>query len=210
MTSEEPRPDDQGEPLPERGPWGPPPGWGPPSSIDPARLPPGWGISPWGDPLPIPDDEFGFPITGPGSRPPIGPRAIARIIDMVPMFAVFTLAALQWVEIGSDNSVDVSKVPLWLFPAVQFFDIAYQTIAVAVWGRTIGKWIMGLRVEDPYGAKPGWWRAAVRVLIPDVAAMIPLIGGTLMSAAVYLTAIWSPLRQGLHDRAAGTIVVRSR
>ena len=92
------------------------------------------------------------------------------MIDMVPMFVVFTLVALKWVHLGDNGSVDVNDVPLWLFPAVQVVDIVYETVAVAIWGRTIGKWIVGLRVEDPHGERPGWWRAAVRILLPDVAA----------------------------------------
>jgi uncharacterized RDD family membrane protein YckC len=120
------------------------------------------------------------------------------------------LLSLRWVHIGSDNSVNVEDIPLWLFPVVQILDIVYETVAVAVWGRTIGKWIMGLRVEDPHGERPSWRRAAVRIAVPDLAAMIPLIGSGLLTAAIYLTAVWNPLRQGLHDRAAGTIVVRAR
>lgn len=173
-------------------------------------MPPGWGISPWGVALPIPNDQYGFPIVGPGSRPPIGLRALARLIDLVPIFLVFLLASLPWVRISGGSTVNVDDIPLWLFPAVQVLDIVYETVAVAVWGRTLGKWIMGLRVEDPHGERPSWRRAAIRIAVPDLAAMIPLIGSGLLTAAVYLTAIWNPLRQGLHDRAAGTIVVRAR
>jgi len=49
--------------------------------------------------------------------------------------------------------------------------------------------------------------AAVRALVPTVAGLIPVIGFAL-NIAVYVRAIFHPYRQGLHDAAAGTIVVR--
>jgi uncharacterized RDD family membrane protein YckC len=38
---------------------------------------------------------------------------------------------------------------------------------------------------------------------------VPSIGG-LLEPLVFLTAIWNPLRQGLHDRLAGTLVTSTR
>jgi len=47
----------------------------------------------------------------------------------------------------------------------------------------------------------------VRALIPTAVQLVPVVGPGL-SLVVYLRAVFHPLRQGLHDAAAGTIVVK--
>jgi uncharacterized RDD family membrane protein YckC len=57
------------------------------------------------------------------------------------------------------------------------------------------------------GGQVTWSYAALRALIPTAVQLVPLIGPGL-SLAVYVRAAFHPLRQGLHDAAAGTIVVK--
>jgi uncharacterized RDD family membrane protein YckC len=49
----------------------------------------------------------------------------------------------------------------------------------------------------------------MRALVPLSLGAIPRIG-VVLSMLVYSLALWNPLRQGLHDKAAGTLVVRAR
>jgi uncharacterized RDD family membrane protein YckC len=99
----------------------------------------------------------------------------------------------------------------------------YLVPSVALSGRTVGKVVAGTRValRDGGGARPGWWRAAVRWAVPSALGLgfLVVLGGPKMTMGLRLLALgWevvvygailtNPLRQGLHDRAAGTIVVR--
>jgi uncharacterized RDD family membrane protein YckC len=135
-------------------------------------------------------------------------RAAARFIDTVLTVIPFVVWGTldHWVRTRG-NHVDLSHLPLWWAAAWQGFAIVYETVLVATTGRTIGKVATRLRVERGDGTRPRWNQAALRIAVPGVAWLVPYFGGGLLAAVVYLTAAFHPLRQGLHDRAAGTLVV---
>jgi uncharacterized RDD family membrane protein YckC len=87
------------------------------------------------------------------------------------------------------------------------FAVAYHTVGVARWGRTIGKAMFNCRVvRADSGGPVTWGQAAMRAVVVGVASALPLIGPAALFA-VYATAWRHPHQQGLHDRAAATIVV---
>jgi uncharacterized RDD family membrane protein YckC len=145
------------------------------------------------------------PTPGTDRLASIGQRALAQVIDSViigiPLFFVST--AISGDLTDADNGSLLVVTVLWL--GVSLF---YNTAMIAVHGATIGKRIMKLMVVNRVdGSAVNWTYAAVRALIPTVAGLIPVIG-LAANLVVYLRAIFHPLRQGLHDAAAGTIVVR--
>jgi len=84
----------------------------------------------------------------------------------------------------------------------------YEFVMIAMWGRTVGKFALGTRaVRVDTGGPVLWSSSAIRALIPLAAGVIPSVGPAL-GLVVYATAFWHPRRQGFHDRAAGTIVIR--
>ena len=86
--------------------------------------------------------------------------------------------------------------------------IAYRVIATARYGRTVGKWLVGsrvVRVDDP-SRRPTLRQSWVRFLVPQTSGWLPLPGSGLVP---YLTLVLHPRRRGLHDKAAGTIVVKT-
>jgi uncharacterized RDD family membrane protein YckC len=87
--------------------------------------------------------------------------------------------------------------------------IAVRILATARFGRTPGKWCFGLRVVDLTNppAPPRLAKAALRWLIPQLTGAVPLPGTGLLAFGPALRDRW---RRGLHDRAAGTVVVRDR
>lgn len=96
---------------------------------------------------------------------------------------------------------------LWLTVIWVGASLLYNTVAIAVWGMTIGKRIVGLKVVNRVDGGPvSWTYSSVRALVPTVVQLVPVIGFGL-AIVVYLRAVFHPLRQGLHDAAAGTIVV---
>lgn len=135
----------------------------------------------------------------------IGQRALAQLIDSViigiPLFFVSTSISGDLTEADSGQLLLVTV--LWLGVS-----LLYNTAMIAMYGATIGKRVMKLMVVNRVdGSAVNWTYAAVRALIPTVAGLVPVVG-LAANLAVYVRAFFHPLRQGLHDAAAGTIVVR--
>jgi len=85
----------------------------------------------------------------------------------------------------------------------------YEVVPTALWGRTPGKAIVGTRVVGlGDGRVPGWKRAVLRWALPALAFQVHVVGWAI---AVLLRAVLiaDPLQRGIHDRLAGTIVVRA-
>jgi uncharacterized RDD family membrane protein YckC len=93
--------------------------------------------------------------------------------------------------------------------------VAYQVVCVAVWGRTLGKAAVGTRVVREEDRGPVGWRAAiVRWAVPAVPTMALAavsdpggVVGLLWAIVVYSGILRDGQHRGLHDQAAGTIVV---
>jgi len=134
----------------------------------------------------------------------IGRRALAQVVDGfvvgIPLFIVTLAWGGDITDTNNDNLVALTA--LWL--GVNLF---YNTAMIATRGATIGKRLVRIKVVNRTDGSPvSWSYAAVRALIPAVAGLIPVIGFAL-SIAVYVRAFFHPYRQGLHDAAAGTVVV---
>jgi uncharacterized RDD family membrane protein YckC len=231
MTTEPPPPPDD-DPFkkkpPEESPSGePPPSEGPP--FDPSygnQPPPGTG-SPYGATPPPPyggGDPYGSgggdPYGGGGPHgddplagmPPLadsGKRTLARIIDMILVIIVVWL--VTWAFNVNEYDVNGDKINYGrsfgqsLIAAVLF--VAYDTVMTARVGQTLGKKWLHLRVANlDNGATPSVQTSLVRALV----LWLPFA----FCCACVWTAIaggWSyfdkPFKQGLHDKAAKTVVV---
>jgi uncharacterized RDD family membrane protein YckC len=85
----------------------------------------------------------------------------------------------------------------------------YVVAPTARWGRTLGKLIVGVRVVmQNDGRLPGWRESLQRWVLPAIAWFIPYVGWA-VSIGLRATLVLDPLRRGVHDRMAGTIVVRA-
>ena len=108
--------------------------------------------------------------------------------------------------------VDVDRIDESLPAPILFglflFGAIYTIVPTALWGQTLGKIAVGTRVvaEDD-GSLPGWRRSALRWALPGVVGRLPYVG-LWVGLAVMASLVWDPRRRGLHDRLAGTIVVR--
>ena len=136
-------------------------------------------------------------------------RAVALLIDellvAIPLFVVFAL-------VSGDSPSDVADGDLAKWFTLTSTVIVLVYYAVAVWwrGRTVGKWIMGMKVVRVTDGGPvGFSGASLRSLVPAVAGAPPVIG-PFLAIAVYAVAMFDRRRQGLHDKAAGTVVVDTR
>ncbi|WP_371671136.1 RDD family protein [Streptomyces sp. NBC_00289] len=151
------------------------------------------------------------PLAG---MPPLadsGKRTLARIIDMIMVGVVVWL--LTWAFNVREYEVDSDKFEVGrsfaqsLVAAVLY--IAYDTILISRSGQTLGKKWLGMRVANlDNGATP----SVQNTLVRSAVLWIPFA----FCCACIWTAIaggWSffdkPYKQGLHDKAAKTVVVRT-
>jgi len=133
----------------------------------------------------------------------IGGFTLDQVIVALPVGVVVVASGFK----PSDTVTSQSLVTFNI--AVTTVALVYQTVMIALLGRTVGKLALGTRVVRSIdGARPGWTEAVMRSLVPLSLGAIPRIGLFLV-VLVYSLALWTPLRQGLHDKAAGTLVVRS-
>ncbi|HEV8624809.1 MAG TPA: RDD family protein [Acidimicrobiia bacterium] len=142
----------------------------------------------------------------PGERlATIGQRVLARLIDglltVVPGAVVFVFA------LGQSFNTDQTSLPLGLRFIGLVLPFAYEVSLVAVWGQTLGKRFVGIRVVGPDGRPPGWGRSLRRWLVPFALGMVPFIGW-LLGMAVVLRAAFVQDRRGFHDLAADTVVLQ--
>lgn len=153
-----------------------------------------------------------FPATGPNALAAPGPRFGARGLDLV-LVAVpaLVVGALSVEVIEGQWQVDLPSWLPWLILAV---GLGYEVVTVAVWGRTLGKWLFGLRVARyADGQRPKPDQAVLRALVPWAAFAVPL---PLNVAAVLMAGVWftgiggGALHRGVPDQAGGTIVVATR
>ncbi len=88
--------------------------------------------------------------------------------------------------------------------------MVYDWVQHALWGQTLGKRALGTRVvradtRSKIGAGPAAGRAAVYAFPP----LVPFVGG-LFGLLNELWLLWDRERQCLHDKAARTVVVKTR
>ncbi|MFD5629460.1 RDD family protein [Streptomyces sp. NPDC127072] len=196
------------QPPPDAGggsPYDPPYGGQPPP---PGGQPPPFGGG-GGDPYGGGGTYGGDPLSG---MPPLadsGKRTLARILDMIIVGIVVWL--LSWAFGVTEYDVDTDKIDTGrslgqsLVAAVLY--IGYDTVMISRTGQTLGKRLFKLRVANlDNGSAPSVQTTLVRSLV----LWIPFA----FCCACIWTAIaggWSffdkPYKQGLHDKAAKTVVV---
>ncbi|WP_226346123.1 RDD family protein [Agilicoccus flavus] len=135
------------------------------------------------DPEAYPGASLGLPQDGPGSLAPIGRRVLALFIDGA--VAQLIARGLLGFELGV-GGFDAFKPLLVVF--------VINVLMVGAGGWTIGHRLLGMRVDACPRGWAGPRRALVRALLLCL-AVPPLVVGR--------------DGRGLHDRLAGTVLVRS-
>ncbi|MFC8585340.1 RDD family protein [Streptomyces sp. NPDC057217] len=216
------------EPPPPYGgdqppPGGPPPGGPPPGGPPPPGNPYG---SPYDNNMPPPPPPYGGgygggyggtdPLAG---MPPLadsGRRILARLIDWVIVavpLAIIGIPFKVYDRVSSDDDFGDAvssfngggQLVFQLITIVAY--VAYDTILTARNGQTLGKKLMKLRVamlND--GSTPPMSQSLLRAVVLWLPALIccaclwPLL-------LLILILVDKPYKQGLHDKAAKTVVV---
>ena len=135
-------------------------------------------------------------------RAPFSLRCGALLIDYIIVVGVMALATLLARVFG-----DVRKGSAFILTAgyVATAAVAFLNFVVIanLGGRTLGKWMAGLRIERRDGEALSVRRALLRHLVGYPLTLLTLGLG-------FLVAAFDPQGRALHDWLAGTVVVRSR
>ena len=138
----------------------------------------------------------------------IGQRIGARLLDGLIIGVPLTVLVFAASDVSEDRKT--ISTPLWVQLVAAAISALYEIVLIRTRGQTVGKRVVGIKVvRSTDGALPDWTASVVRYVLPVVPVVIPVPGLFLLSLVIYLVAIAHPLRQGWHDRAAGTIVVRA-
>ncbi len=136
-------------------------------------------------------------------------RALAQLVDVVPLGAGFVLPMASMWRMFSDPESLIESGPSFPFLFFGLFIAAFLCgllVLVAFsylegrFGKTPGKWLLGIRVLGTDLQPCGFWRAFLRNLLTFVDGFFNFLVGALLVA---LTENW----QRLGDLAARTIVV---
>ena len=146
---------------------------------------------------------------------------MAHILDGAALSAVWILLALLVGGTARDGSrlYGPGPRPVAITVAVYAAWLLYEIGLIAIWGQTVGKMLMRIRVIGGDGRPPGWWRSTVRFIVfvgpSPVAPLLPLpevieaFAFVAWPLYLLLTIVADPNRAGLHDRQADTRVVRT-
>ena len=139
----------------------------------------------------------------------MGRRLWARIIDFVLLGLVALIAIIALFGLLADSERGFLVALFLGILMVLAIWILYEPMMIAAMGQTLGKKWAGVKVvRADDGAAPGWGKSFVRWLIPHVVLLIPILGQVAM-LLVYISPLFTPTRQGWHDMAASTAVLKS-
>lgn len=143
-----------------------------------------------------PGHRLGLPATGPGSLARLGRRMAALAVDWVACLAVSAVL------------VPVRDDGLFLLRGDSLATLAVfaleNVVLVATLGHTLGHRLLGLQVRRLAPPAPGGV-ATVAAGAPGVPAALLR---TVMLCLVLPAVVWDGDGRGMHDRAAGTVIVR--
>ncbi|MFD5793802.1 RDD family protein [Streptomyces diastatochromogenes] len=191
-----------------------PPPWGgqQPPPYGGGRQPPPYGGGPYG----------GGPYGGPGGpggpgyppdplagMPPLadsGKRTLARFVDIVLVTVVAILISLPFGFMPNSQAIATGTLIAEAVIGIVLY-VGYDTFTTAKWGQTLGKKWLGMRVANlSDGSTPDTQTALIRALVLWLPALFCCSCFWLV-----ITGGWSffdkPYKQGLHDKAAKTVVV---
>lgn len=134
-------------------------------------------------------------------RAPFSLRCGALLVDYTLAVAIMALATLFARTLGgSVNLTGEATVGLGYLVSLGVLLVNFLVLPVFT-GTTVGKWATGLRIERKTGERLGFGHATLRHTVGYLVSLLTLGLGFLLAA-------FDAEGRALHDRIAGTIVVR--
>lgn len=156
------------------------------------------------------------PYSGAGQPADLLPRFIAKLIDAVVMLGINLLVAAMFV-VALDSGFITGVANALLTTALT---LGYYSLLESSRGQTLGKMVMGLKVQNLAGQNPTMEEALKRNAYFAISALtvLPFIGSGLAGLASLAAAVSiavtingdTPLHRGWHDKFGGTQVIKTR
>ena len=134
-----------------------------------------------------PGERLGMPVSGAGSIARPGRRISALLID----YFAATIIAMGFLAY---DPLELPAEAGWRQFAPMMVFAVLQIVFLATANGSPGHRMLGMRVQRLDGAWVGLWRPIVRTLL--LVVVIPAV-------------IWDADQRGLHDKLAGTVLVRT-
>ena len=131
-------------------------------------------------------------------------RLVGFAIDwMVLVMIALVIASVLGIDLGGGDAL---RLPTSVRLVQGLVTAVYRIGFTASRGQTPGKMLVGTKVVMARTAQiPGLGAAAMRWVIPGVFVFLP--GVSVIAAVIYGWLLFDDQRRGLHDKAAGTVVV---
>ncbi|GHC92994.1 hypothetical protein GCM10007079_41840 [Nocardiopsis terrae] len=196
------------------------PHWNPHHPHQGGQPPYAGGWSHGGPQIPAPVPPVPGAPGGPWSGPPtagFGVRLLARLIDYVLAFVTaaaffFVMAVVTVLLTGNTETTD-AEGELWAYLFVFGWGVLlffYDWLYLVTWGRTLGKMMVGVKVVSASGGGGlSQGQAVGRSAFFCLPQSLPCVGH-LFSTAESMAILGDTRGRALHDRVAGTLVVRTR
>jgi uncharacterized RDD family membrane protein YckC len=167
-------------------------------------------------PTKVPESRDDFPAVGPASIPTLWARLGARLFDNIVLLLPAIVLYLPYLDPDAPNGL--ANLPRWVDVVIVVIPVVYEFAFVAAVGATPGKMLLGIGVRRFVdGGRILPYQAGLRALVPALGGIFALLvtsgwaeALTLFEPLVYLTTVFDPMLRGVHDHAAGSIVVRTR
>lgn len=135
-------------------------------------------------------------------------RLLGFLIDAV-ILIVISLPAVVLLLGGQDVFAADGVVPTELSLTLEVISGVYYIVFTGLRGQTPGKVVMKMRVVDwDRGRIPSWMQAFIRWGVVAAVGAIPVVG--VLIFVMYGWLLFDKRRQGLHDKAARTLVLDLR
>ena len=137
-----------------------------------------------------------------------GRRIVAALLDLIPLVVLFLVMAAAFGESGKtadegDGNMYSVSLNGWPFVLYIFLSWAYFVVFEGLTARTLGKFLLGLKVVKLDGGRYDWKAVLLRNVLRVVDGLPVLYIVGLVTVAV------TQRNQRLGDLAAGTLVVRA-
>ncbi|MFT9848393.1 RDD family protein [Aneurinibacillus sp. REN35] len=119
-------------------------------------------------------------------------RFLAALIDGIVLGAVSYILGLASTEVFSFQ---------WTMQ--NLLGLLYYIVLTGLWGQTLGKMVVGVRVVRTSGSIAGWGAIVLRETIGKIVSAIVLLLG-------YIWAGFDKRKQGWHDKMADTVVIKTK
>jgi uncharacterized RDD family membrane protein YckC len=148
-------------------------------------------------------------------------RVLSRIIDgfvLAPLYIPIIAQILGPVRRAMEEAnrtgqpfqpPDIAPIAYQWTVLIVAIGYLYQLVMIGLWGATVGKFATSIRVRRLDGSPAGWREAALRPVLETVISLLRASTLGLLSLVDYLWMLWDKQKQTLHDKLAGTIVVKT-